>query len=746
MMKVLLLLLGAFAAVAFGASPSPAPTPEAEKILAALFKVLKIDDVDPSACVNDVSGAGKDLRDFAVDLKTGNYTEALASLGDGISALSTSVSGCGVAEVESKLDALAAAVKWAKISKLDNAVKILVGAADLEKDVEALGSAIISGDPSQIGSAIGSLLDQWTAVTGGCKDGSKACNFVDGILRIVQTVATDYSACDAAIEPAYTQFQAGVMAMHSKNVTATVEDFSKGLDILAKALTDDSCGLQKLADVIGKLAPKLAAAIVKDDQILVGYANVYDEVFAAAVAVEDGDAVAFGMAVGRMLQSLRASDCKTKFCVVLQGILGTLQLEAGDFAQCAGDADAAWNSVEAAVQAFERKSWVSGADDLASAVSRAAKAVSDCGVEQLAKILEDTATKLGDSALAVEIGDVVSLLVQGADVTDLLSKTAADFKSKNYNALGNDLQSLSSKLAGTKCHSIVCKVVEGLLNAAGVAYQDLKGCEADLAAAQSNFIVGSQDFKKKKIGDGLNQWATGLNSVAKAVSDCGLQDELGFIEQEANVLGLGNASIVGEIGSIVVHGADFYEEFFTALMDLEHHDWRAAGQDLGGVLDQLSKWTKGHACNSDMCYVVVGVLQFMGDIEGSVKTCENDFKEAWGDFKDGWDAFHDSHHSIFHFRHNADEVKKGVKAFGEGVKKIADAVTDCHLEEFAELLTELAAKLGIVPEVGWLEELLHILIEGVHIEKEVGDACVDYGNGNWAGFGYNIAKLVKTLL
>lgn len=51
-----------------------------------------------------------------------------------------------------------------------------------------------------------------------------------------------------------------------------------------------------------------------------------------------------------------------------------------------------------------------------------------------------------------------------------------------------------------------------------------------------------------------------------------------------------------------------------------------------------------------------------------------------------------------------------------------------------------------MPEVGWLEELLHILIEGVHIEQEVGDACVDYGDGNWAGFGYNIAKLVKTLL
>ena len=28
----------------------------------------------------------------------------------------------------------------------------------------------------------------------------------------------------------------------------------------------------------------------------------------------------------------------------------------------------------------------------------------------------------------------------------------------------------------------------------------------------------------------------------------------------------------------------------------------------------------------------------------------------------------------------------------------------------------------------------------------MGQACVDYSNGNWVGFGYNIIKLVKTLI
>jgi len=275
------------------------------------FKALKINDVDPSACVNDVAGAGKYLRDFATDLKTSNYTKALDDLGQGISSMSTSVSGCGVKEVESKLDALAAAIKWAKISKLDSVVKVIVGAADLEKDLQALATAVVSGDATNIGNALGDLLDQWTAVTGGCTSGSKACTFIDGLLRIVQTVAVDYAPCASAIEPAYAQFEDGVAKMHSQNVTGAVADFASGLDTLAKALDNDSCGLQNLASVLSKVAPKLAAAIVKDNTVVVEYADVYDEIFAAAVAVEDGDVVAFGMAVGRMLQSLRASSCKT---------------------------------------------------------------------------------------------------------------------------------------------------------------------------------------------------------------------------------------------------------------------------------------------------------------------------------------------------------------------------------------------------------------------------------------------------
>ena len=77
-----------------------------------------------------------------------------------------------------------------------------------------------SEDPDSIGSSIGNLLSEWTSVTGGCKPSNKACKFVDGLLRVMQVVATDFTACENAVLPIYdtitnamNDFKSGVCAL-----------------------------------------------------------------------------------------------------------------------------------------------------------------------------------------------------------------------------------------------------------------------------------------------------------------------------------------------------------------------------------------------------------------------------------------------------------------------------------------------------------------------------------------------------
>ena len=167
---------------------------------------------------------------------------------------------------------------------------------------------------------------------------------------------------------------------------------------------------------------------------------------------------------------------------------------------------------------------------------------------------------------------------------------------------------------------------------------------------------------------------------------------------------------------------------------------------LGSVLDTLSEWTKGHSCTNDLCYVVEGVMEYMGDIEGDIKACEFELEAMWGNFSLAFHDFTDEHSVVWEFVHDMPQVKKAVGELGTGFGLMAKAVGDCHLTQLSEILASVAIKLGVMPEVELVLEAIHIIVEGVQIEKEVALACEDYADSNWVGFGYNLAKLLKLLV
>jgi hypothetical protein len=299
--------------------------------------------------------------------------------------------------------------------------------------------------------------------------------------------------------------------------------------------------------------------------------------------------------------------------------------------------------------------------------------------------------------------------------------------------------------------------VEGLLNAASIPFQNLEACETDLKEAESDFVAGGAAMGQRKIGAALTYWASGLNHVAKSTQDCGLASELSFMEQEANLLGFGNITALGDAAQIIIHGADFYEDVYGAFEAFETHDYRTAGTDLGKVMQQLSEWTTGHACTSPICYVVMGMMQYLGDIEGDIKKCEGDLKQSWGNFTAAYQELKSTDLTLtsaqqygsnadFAFVSSSNNIRAGIKDLGLALQNVASGVTDCHLAELADILAKLATELGIEPEIKWVEEVLKILINGVEIETEIGAACIDYSENNWIGFGYNVIELIKNLL
>jgi len=316
--------------------------------------------------------------------------------------------------------------------------------------------------------------------------------------------------------------------------------------------------------------------------------------------------------------------------------------------------------------------------------------------------------------------------------------------------VGHDLGTLSHWLDSIHCTTFACKLAEGVLTAVSIPLQNLDGCEKDLKQTESDFTAGAVALSKMQVQSALTYWSNGINSMSTAATDCGLNQELAFMQQEANVLGFGNSSgTIGSLLEVVIHGEDLSKDISGVAADFESHDYRSAGVKIGKIMNELSNYTSGHNCKNDFCYVVTGIMQFMGDIQGDVRACETDFELAWHNITAAFGLLQggsSNGNSDFTFNTDTNQIRTGVRHLGFALQDIAKGVSDCHLTELAEALTTLGVKLGIVPEVGWIEELLHILIEGVHIEQELGDACLDYSNKNWVGFGYNIAKLTETLV
>lgn len=716
----------------------------------AVLQSFRDASVDPSAPQTDVSkcvkdlGAGKYLRSFALETER-NLTYAIVDLGMAMSFLSSSFAPCKentafYFHVQTKLDTMANAVNNPNVTRIVDNKYIVVGGAK----VDQVAAAIKSGDSNEVGKSLAQLSSSWSSIVGGCSS-NKACHFMDGILRTLRLPEAQIEACEMAIMPAFNNFTKAMEFVHAKNLTHAMETFAIGVDVLAQAVGKEECGLTSMGDYLKEISALIQKEKweIEGEKVVIGSADLYDELVQAAEALARTDFVQFGVQIGKMLQQLQAAGCKTKGCIVLQGVLGAIASESLDLPKCGESATAAMEDFRTAFQDLKHSKF--NLKKLGEGTQNLAKAVGQCWSPEAAKSLQDMANKLGASTIAHEIGAVTALLMEGVDVTNELFKIGADLEAKRWQSVGSGLIDLSNYLKQYRCNSAGCHIVEGILGAVGKGLQNILKCEKDVSLAHTGFIEGSQLFHQKHFGGAVKTWGSALNQVAIAIKDCGLEADIGFIKNEANVLGIANASVLGEIGSIIVHGADMYHELFDTLGQLENHDWYAAGGSFGHILKQLNEWTAGQACSSEICYVMIGILEFMGDTNGGFKECAADFEDGWHDFEGAYRNFSD-HRAIFHFIHNKKAVQAGVRAVGDGFGALAKSVTDCHMTRIADFMAVLGTKLGISPEVSIFLEILHIVINGVHIEEEIHQACTCFADSNWPCMGYNLMKLVKTLV
>jgi len=722
--------------------------PNVETIIAALFHLLQI-QADPRLCASDVGGVSTALRDFAVDLSSNNITTALTSLGSACSALSSAINDCQVPALQAKLDTFAAATKIANFTILNGAINVIVGASDLGKDITDLSLKLLAQDYAGTASALQALSMKFSAITGGCGN-SGGCRIVDGILKMTVSVVSNAQSCKQAFETPYMTLLEAFKTFQSGNITLTITLLEKGLESLGTTLSS-SCNLPTFGHYVSDLASKLSQAIVNGKSVIVGSIEVYDQLEQGLLAMQNNDIDGLGLVIGRLLQSLQASDCKSNACVVLQGVLSSAQIGVAKFATCATTVQGAFDELEELMLSVRQFEWGAAIEHLAKTVSQFAQSLTNCGFSGIGETLQKLANKLGSQSVVTQIKAAVVLLVEDTDVSDKISQMVLDIENKRWGPVGSTMVDLAEQLTNPNaCNKVICHVVNGVINQLGTSYQNLQPCLTDLKPALPNFIRGTQSFGAMNITDGLKEWAAGLHIVAKSASNCGiwLEAQLAFVRQESQILGFANTTIgTLAVPSVLVHGAEIYQELYSTYLSSTTHDWRGMGQHIGSVVSQLGQWTEKHACKSNICYLVVGILQFLNDSESVFVECTDALKSAWVDLYRAVKALKSlSSNIIWEFNENVEALKNGVNSFASFVAKIGNVVTKCHLTVLTNILASLSVKLSESPIIFWIGTAVNIVLNGIDIAQLIGQAGQAFISKSWVEFGRSLGQLMSKLL
>jgi hypothetical protein len=742
------------------------------KLVFEELEKLGVIDANVDACVDDTVNIDKYFHAFATDASSKDFSSALTDLNLGLSSLSTSINDCNLAGAQAKLDSLAAAIKFANVKVVDDAITIFIDATDIAETMSQLAVDTAAGDVAGIAQDLSDLLADWNKFEASCD--SEACKVIESIMKILQISTEDVSgACFTDIAASVSEIEVG-FSNFKTNTTASVETVAKGFDDLAQVLIADTCQITQLGNLLKIFSEKLGQAVIDGDSVVIEYASIYDDLYVAAEAAEAKDWDAFGVAIGKLVTVVRAAGCESSACRIFIGLMEAVELAAEDYDTCLTAIDATGADFTDAVTAFEAKDFGTGLAKLAQGVADIAHDVDACDVESMAAILEDMAKALGLDNVAEEIGEVVLVLVEGKDITIDIENLVKDSAAGRYEAVGKDLGDISSFLKNElKCNTVVCEVLEGICEGAAIVMKNLKVCEAELGQAEDELVGGFKLFQQGDRQEGVLEMSKGMRQIGTAITDCGLEEELDFIKHEAEVFGLATA---GDGLSILVHGFELYDDVYDTVDEVTKSDWRAAGLSIHKILDELNGWTSDNMCDNTWCYVVEGMMEAEQIIEGDIKQCESDFENAWTEFTNAYNLFENkmeevrmvqgylsgqeegvsaemrrklqnlSDEEIEDLKSGiADSIKEAIKDIGLGLEDVAKGVDDCHLDDFAELLTKLAAELA-VPEVSWIAEVLHIVVHGAEIVEEIGEACEDFGDSNYVRFGFDIAKLIKVLL
>lgn len=256
------------------------------------------------------------------------------------------------------------------------------------------------------------------------------------------------------------------------------------------------------------------------------------------------------------------------------------------------------------------------------------------------------------------------------------------------------------------CASAACLLLEGAMAALGALEGDFAACEADLDAAWTALDAGFESLATHAA------FSDASNGVLK--NDTVLWNQAAKVAgAPSDLLSRKNCEVFKDRAACDIAAKNLRHQRLYAELYRRRH---------GNATAELSSWWPSWDDITE-------------DFDQLVAHVEEDVDRVWSDLVDDLE-----------YLVGDDVAMAAIKDVAAALSALSSAITDCHAEEIAQVLSKLAAILGAPAGIGWLDEGFKIVVDAAEVSNDVYDALLFVKQDDYFMAGYEIAKLAVVLV
>jgi len=497
---------------------------------------------------------------------------------------------------------------------------------------------------------------------------------------------------------------------------------------ISKAVND--CGVKDAGTYIERESSKFPRSEVNTIeglvQVVIGGADVFNELVQAFDALDAHDYHSFGLDISHIIQKINHGQCTSPFCVIIRSIFRTFDDFTTNLGECKADFSEAEAEIESFAKQMKSKEYFPALQSLSRGFEKSSATLKECDLIEIADLFAEIAYKLGLHKIEIVSKDLAKIIVTGENIFDNLdigTKYLINHDYKNFGEwIGRILEKLSPQGRDWKdqsCDSPICYIIQGLLESFDIfqhgrveeCKNDLEEAWVDVKGAFDTF-AGHESFNNASVGLCLPGDISWNNvDINKLSLQSANYENFGYSDSTLS-LTYGNMTIITNQMS--------EREFRTLLSILiANSNGKISDYELAGWFDWWHNTT-----NSFVALVHHVIEEVDHDIHKLIDTLIQPDED---------------HKKLAH----------GLAQLGDGLNALSSAVKDCEMEKIAVVVEALASKLHLNPVVGFIhrwERRFKIIMDSSQIYELIYDGVKDYSHQKYYAVGYDLGRLAVKLV